>query len=446
MTTPIRDYVNRYVQRQAVRLHMPGHKGFSLLGMEPYDITEIDGADSLYEADGIIQQSEQNAGQLFGANTFYSTEGSSLCIRAMLYLVTLYARQRGQPPRIAAGRNAHKTFLTAAALLDFELVWLYPEVSDSYLSCTIQPAALEQILSQSQVKPTAVYLTTPDYLGNQVDVEAIARVCHAHDILLLVDNAHGAYLKFLPQSLHPIDLGADLCCDSAHKTLPVLTGGAYLHVSPSAHPFFSEQAKYAMAMFGSTSPSYLILQSLDQVNRYLSEGYRTSLAQFVAEVTALKQRLSHHGIPLVGDEPLKLTMAAKPFGYTGAELAAWLRAENLVPEFYDPDHLVLMLTPTLTPEHLYQLERVLRSIPQRAEIPDQMPPLSAPVRVLSVREASLSKRETIPANQSAGRILAGMNISCPPAVPIVVCGERIDTDAVNCFCYYGIQTCTVIAE
>ena len=97
MNTPICDFVRRYASGGALRLHMPGHKGSALLGPEPYDLTEIDGADSLYEASGIIRESEENASSLFGCATLYSTEGSSLCIRAMLYLTVIYARQRGKP-------------------------------------------------------------------------------------------------------------------------------------------------------------------------------------------------------------------------------------------------------------------------------------------------------------------------------------------------------------
>ena len=136
METPICDFVRNYAQNNALRLHMPGHKGTCFLEMEQ-DITEIDGADSLYEAGGIIAQSEANASKLFGCKTLYSTEGSSQCIRAMLYLVQLHARQNGVKPLIAAGRNAHKTFLTAAALLDLDVHWLYPKDNTGYLSCSL---------------------------------------------------------------------------------------------------------------------------------------------------------------------------------------------------------------------------------------------------------------------------------------------------------------------
>ena len=147
MNTPICDFVKNYIWQNKLRLHMPGHKGCGLLGFEELDITEIPGADSLYQADGIINQSEENASFLFGSNTFYSTEGSSHCIRAMLYL----ALQKSNGNRlIAAGRNAHKTFLTAAALLDFEIDWLMGE-NGNYLSSNITPEYLENYLKEKVI-------------------------------------------------------------------------------------------------------------------------------------------------------------------------------------------------------------------------------------------------------------------------------------------------------
>ena len=196
METPIWDFVNRYAAEDPLRLHMPGHKGCGFLGMEHLDLTEVEGADSLYEASGIIQQSEENASGLFGCPTFYSTEGSSQCIRAMLYLALLDAKEKGKPPRIAAARNVHKTFLSGAALLDLEVDWLYPPSCGSYLSCPITPGTVADFLENAPQPPAAVYLTSPDYLGAVMDIRGIAQVCHRYDVLLLVDNAHGAYLRF----------------------------------------------------------------------------------------------------------------------------------------------------------------------------------------------------------------------------------------------------------
>ncbi|MBQ8014897.1 MAG: PLP-dependent transferase [Clostridia bacterium] len=442
MDTPICNFVRRYSESNALRLHMPGHKGQSLLGMEELDITEISGADSLYEANGIIKESEENASSLFGCKTFYSTEGSSLCIRAMLYLAVLYSKQQNKNPLILAGRNAHKTFLSAAALLDFDIEWLYPKRSESYLSCNITAKELE--LAIKKHCPTAVYLTSPDYLGNVADIRALSEVCRNNGVLLIVDNAHGAYLKFLPESNHPIDLGADICCDSAHKTLPVLTGGAYLHISPHAPEIFIKNAKDALALFGSTSPSYIIMQSLDAANKYISDGYKDKLTVFTERIKELKTALTAHGYCFLGNEPLKLTINTKKYGYYGFEFADMLHQKGLVCEFCDPDFAVMMLTPETEVNGLEKIKRILISIPKKEEITDKPPIPRIAETAVSVRKACFSESETVPTTESIGRVLSTANIACPPAVPIVVCGERIDADAVRCFEYYGIKECKVI--
>ena len=446
MDTPICDFVRGYARSGALRLHMPGHKGEGPLGMEALDITEIPGADSLYEADGVIAQSEKNASALFGAPTLYSTEGSSLCIRAMLALVQRHAAAQGRRPVIAAGRNAHKTFLSAAALLDLPVNWLTPEDAQSYLSCALSAGELEAQLAAMDEPPAAVYLTSPDYLGNTVDVAALSAVCHRHGALLLVDNAHGAYLRFLPQSRHPIDLGADLCCDSAHKTLPVLTGGAYLHIAESMPQTLRAQAKDALALFGSTSPSYLILQSLDAANRTLAQGYRARLADFLPLVQRAKDALRAQGYALCGDEPLKLTLRTKPYGYRGAELAARLAEGGVVCEFADPDFLVMMLTPEIGERGLARMVDVLAAVPRRDAIWEEPPAFRRAERVMSIREAMLAPGERVPVEASEGRVLASASVGCPPAVPVLVCGERIDAHAIACFGYYGIKTCMVVKQ
>lgn len=442
MKTPIFDFVAEYKDSGALRLHMPGHKGIGV--PESCDITEIEGADSLFEAGGIIRESEMNAGEIFGANTFYSAEGSSLSIRAMLYIISVYSGIDGKRVKILAGRNAHKSFVSGAALLGIDIEWLYPERFDSYLSCPVSAEDISAYFATCDGLPAAVYLTSPDYLGNTVDIRNIAKVCHEHGVLLLVDNAHGAYLRFLPKSSHPIDLGADMCCDSAHKTLPVITGGAYLHISRGAPSLFAEIAKTALSLFGSTSPSYLILASLDKANAYLTDGYREKLSGFVALVDATKDRLSKAGYVLVGNEPLKITIFGKPYGYTGKQIAKLLLDSGIVAEFSDPDFLVLMLTPEIGKQNLERLETALLAIPRRDKICQPAPRFARPVAVTSPREAMLSPSEAMPAQDCLGRTLAAITVGCPPAVPVLVSGERIDKESLECFEYYGIEVLRVV--
>lgn len=395
MNTPICDFVRQYNRH---RLHMPGHKGVGVLGCEARDITEIAGADSLYTADGIIAQSEANASRLFGCPTFYSTEGSSQCIRAMLYLATRKNR------RVLAARNCHTAFLSAAALLDLDVSWV-----EDVNACDVTSDY------------AALYVTSPDYLGNMCDISALADRCHRQGVKLLVDNAHGAYLRFLSPSRHPMDLGADLCCDSAHKTLPVLTGGAYLHTRER------DGVKEALALFGSTSPSYLILQSLDAANVFL-ESFQPSLT-----VPPLP-------FDRVGDEPLKITLSPKSRGYTGLELAEILRQRGYECEFADPDYLVLMPG---AGEDLTGLARALE-LPERPAIAERPPHLPRARRVMSIREAMLAESETVTVAKAEGRVLAQPSVFCPPAVPILVCGEEISEAAIAAFRYYGIKKIRIV--
>lgn len=441
MDSPIAEFISNYCHSSPVRLHMPGHKGMPLMGVEHMDITEIPGADSLYQAEGIIRSSEENASQLFGCPTYYSTEGSSQCIRAMLHLIQLHG---GAHTRIIAARNVHKSFLNGVALLDIPVQWVYPSEQGSYLSCALDYEVLEELLVRE--KPTAFYVTSPDYLGNMADIPRLAQICHRNGVLLVVDNAHGAYLRFVTPSLHPMSLGADLCCASAHKTLPVLTGGAYLHISENAPGILRNQVRNALALFGSTSPSYLILQSLDLANAYLLGGYRYRLKETMRRVQEMKQRLADYGYGLIGDEPVKITLCPKPLGYTGQELDHLLREQSIYCEYADPDYVVLMVSPELGSTQLKMVEEFLLSIPPLEPLTDQPPPVHPCEAEMSIREAILSPSHSIPADHALGMILAAPSVGCPPAVPIVICGERIDLAAIQCFRYYGISHISVVTN
>lgn len=437
MNTPIFDFVKAYADSRPARLHMPGHKGNGPLGVEQFDITEITGADDLYHPHGIIAESEHNAARLFGAAcTVYSTEGSSQCIRAMVHLAA--SRVTGEKPLFLAARNAHKTFLYAAALVDADVEWLWPEETTGLCSCPITPEQLEQALSRTDRTPAAVYVTSPDYLGNLLPVKELAEVCHRHGTLLLVDNAHGAYLRFLPESLHPINLGADLCCDSAHKTLPVLTGGAYLHTSERCAAEFAPHVKQVMALYGSTSPSYLTLSGLDLCNRYLSDQIHTDLAALLPAVEQTRAVLAANGWQLAGDEPLKLTLRCP-----GSRVAERLTERNTFCEYADSEYLVLMLAPTTDPADLERLVAALGENRWGAPAPISLPPLH-PKRAMSPRQALFAPQEQIPAADAVGCICAAPTVSCPPAVPIAVSGEVVDEAALAWLTHYGMDTVCVV--
>jgi arginine/lysine/ornithine decarboxylase len=183
---------------------------------------------------------------------------------------------------------------------------------------------------------------------------------------------------------------------------------------------FGDRAEQAMAMFASTSPSYLILQSLDAANRYLADGYRERLAVFAEQVHTVGKRLRRQGYMLCGDEPLKLTIAAKAYGYTGTELADLLAKQGIEWEFADPDYLVMMVTPEIETVGLDRLCDALLAIPSREPICVFPPSVPRLVRRMTPREALFAPAEPCAMAQCVGRVLATPSVSCPPAVPIAV--------------------------
>lgn len=442
MKTPIVSFLKSYQEKSPVRMHMPGHKGAGILGFEGMDLTEIYGADELFAAEGIIKESEQNASSLFGCPTYYSTQGSTLCIQTMCTILCQDAKSKGKKPKILAGRNAHRSFIHAAALLDFEIEWLYG--NSDYLSCKIHAEDLEKAIIESL--PTAVYLTNPDYLGNLLDIQSLASVCKKHNVLLAIDNAHGAYLRFLEPSLHPIDLGADLCCDSAHKTLPVLTGGAYLHLSESLNQVWKNDVKHFMEYFSSTSPSYLIMASLDAANEVLDTAFKKSLSECIQRVDGLKNSLIQHGYTILSGEPMKITISTKEFGYTGNEIANLLMECDIYPEFYDSDYIVLMPSPYNTKDDLKRLETCLCGIERKPILINKPPKLEQSKKAMNVRQALFSSSITLDVSKSLGQVCSSVTVSCPPAILPVIPGEVISESSIEVMKYYGIETVRVVKE
>lgn len=435
MNTPIYDFVKKYNSDEYTRLHMPGHKGKSFLGCESLDITEINGADALFDASGIIGESENNASSLFDtARTIYSTEGSTLCIKTMLALV----RKNGKKNRILASRNSHKALIYGCAMLDIDIDWLWNESDNfSLCSCHISAYNLDKRLSMYDELPCAVYVTSPDYLGGELNIKALAETAHKYGVPLIVDNAHGAYLHFLKEKCHPIDLGADMCCDSAHKTFPVLTGGAYLHISKYADADYCLKAKRTMEIFASTSPSYLILQSLDLCNVYLSDEYDKKLNRCVENIYLLKEHLMSQGWTVQKSDPLKLTVMS-----SGIDLSARLRQHNIECEYEDPDYTVMMFTPENSDEDFEKVRSAMGKCEETLHKSDFTMP--KPCAVMSVREAIFSDFTEVSTDEAVGKICASPVAGCPPAVPVAVCGEIISEQAAAVLKYYGINTCLIL--
>lgn len=425
MNTPICDFLESYSSQRRLRLHMPGHKGEN-----PHDITEIFGGDSLYDSDdtwGIIAQSESMAARIFGAQkTCYSCGGSTLAIQTALALL----KARGCKT-IAASRYSHRSLVSAAALLQMNIKWLYPK---EYLSADVTYD------SEALRGADALFVTNIDYYGGTWKFVRPS-------IPLIVDNAHGAYLRFVDKRkygteyLHPLELGFPLMsAESAHKTLPVLTGGAYLHFAAGED---TSRVKEMMAMFGSSSPSYLVLESLDRFNGAMAEDF-DAITRACDAALELKKRLQTAGIPLVKSDYLRIVIDARACGMSGYEFAASLRSSGVECEMSDANRVVLMFSSANRIEDFERAEIAILFVRRKSPIAPEKYPVIKPTAHMPVYEAMFLPQKIVPLEKANGEVCAGLNAPCPPCVPLVMPGEIIDHNVADALKQYGVKNIAVL--
>ncbi len=389
-------------------------------GWAALDLTELPDTGSLYDGGDVIQQAEQQAASAFGADlTLFSAGGCTLCIQTMLLL--------GGGRHVLMARNAHRSAMQAAALLDLPITWVWPKAGQ------ITAEEIDAALSaDSSIQ--SVYITSPHYYGVLADIPAIAAVCRRHGLPLLVDNAHGSHLGAF--GLHPLQLGADMTADSAHKTLPVLTGGAYLHIRQ--RDFFAKisplQAKAAMSVFGSTSPSYPVLVSLDRAAGWWQAEGAAAFQRLAARLSALPTGAftSFKNLPRSLRDPVRLTLDCGDRDARAA--AARLREWGIEPELADARYVVCIPTPWNTEEELSRLEQAVArlgevSLPRCRSAAFSPAAIGTPPAVaLSPRQALLSPKQEVPVRESIGRICGAAVCPCPPGVAALVPGEVVSAE------------------
>lgn len=441
VSTPIYDFVMDYVRRNSLRFHAAGHKGRGFGGWlgtaYPLDISEIAGADHITLPDGIIAESEANTAALFGTGgAVFSSFGTAPCIHAMLLQMKLEGRT------VLAARGADRAFLHTCMLLDLPVTWIFPDSNDAF-SGVVTAEAVNAALKRN-VGDACVYLTTPDYLGGICDVRKIAKVCQNYGAKLLVDNSNGAHLAFDKVNLHPIALGADLCCDELSKMLPAWTGAACLQCkNPADYPVL----RAVMAAVTMDAPSYPVLASIDLCNRYLAAQAKHDVFTLAQRIRRLKLKLSNYFAFHEGDV-FHITIDTDRCGMDGNLLAEWLLSCGVAYEYADYHHVVLLCSTCTTYTELEQLERILMECPYcRQELPrTETLRLPHPYVMLPARIAAFSAKEEIPVSECKGRVFADMKPLRNPPIPFVVCGEVLDEQCIALFEDYGIETVTVVRK
>ncbi|MBQ2862394.1 MAG: aminotransferase class V-fold PLP-dependent enzyme [Oscillospiraceae bacterium] len=425
---PIENAVDEYIGKELSRFHMPGHKGAKdFPEYFRYDITEVEGADSLFESSGAIAETEERFAKIYGSGaSLLSAGGSTLCIQAMLATVL------NPGDELIAARNCHASAVNTMALLDLDPIW-------------INPRSIKEAQKAFEEHPSvkAVYLTSPDYFGVMSDIEAFAKLCHEHGAKLLVDNAHGAHLHFMPVEYHPMALGADMCADSLHKSLPVLTGGALLHIKDAA---LRDKAKQKMRMFGSTSPSYLIMLSADRCAEYLETKAKYDFAMLNGKIAGLRYKAFEHGLApkTRGIEPARLTLSVTSTEMTGEEFGKKLREHGIEPEYVNDEWAVLMASPFNTERDFERVAKFIEDTFGNGFAAFEEKLSAMPQKAMSIRNAVFAESEEIETEKAVGRIAARLNLPCPPCIALAVPGEIIDEKIAALLKKYGIYKINVV--
>ena len=437
------DSLQKYKNLKRSSFHTPGHKGKSIKNADFFslDFTELPFTDNLYEPMGIIKQAEKNLSELYGSeSSLFSCGGNTLCMQAM---IRLCAPSGG---KILCDRIAHRSAVSAFALLDVDAVWIEREIDlNTGIMKRISAEYIEKKLKEeSEIK--AVYITSPDYYGILQDIKSISEVCNRCGIPLIVDNAHGSHLKFLKMGLHPLEQGASMSADSAHKTLPVLTGGAWLHINDKK---FCEDAKDAMALFGSTSPSYSIMASMDLCAHWLrsyGEAEYQNLAGFVSDIRNLAKSSGIYVPDENISDPCRITLGVWKIGFTGEEFRKFLYKFKIEPEFCDENYVVLIPSPFNTKIDRIRLKMAIKKSKQLAKherkIKSFIPRL--PRKSIDIRKSIMSAKICIDVREALDKVAAEIACPCPPGVPIVMPGEIIGKDEIDFLINYGVLKINVV--
>lgn len=434
--------IKNYTLRNMSSFHTPGHKGNKVFDMDlwKFDLTELPDTDSLYEACAAILKSELSAQKLFGTQrTLISAGGNTLCIQSMIRLASLSKKT------FISGRNIHRSAVSAMALLGIQPKWVLPskDTDKGETSSRIKSEDIARLLNESS-GGCAVYITSPDYYGVISDIKSISNECKKRDSFVIVDNAHGTHLKFCGKSLHPTEMGAVMSADSAHKTLPVLTGGAWLHIMDES---FISNAKQAMALFGSTSPSYLIMTSLDACADYLECRGCEDFSVLEKKVESIKEIAKYKGICVTQGlcDPVRITLVTPCVGYSGYEFAMYLRNCGIEPEFFDENCVVLIPSPFNVPDDWSRLEDALLNFKEKDKKEEKCTLYSyLPEVKITLREALMAECVKVGIEDASGRTAGEIACPCPPGIPVVMPGEVIGEHEKQLLKNYGISYICVV--
>jgi arginine/lysine/ornithine decarboxylase len=424
ISRPMHDMALR--NRDRLRLHVPGHKGQALFETEPvqvWDVTELPVTDDLYAPSGPIVMAQELAARAAGAaHTLMLTGGSTAGIHTML----LYSLAPGDT--VILPRNAHLSFINGCVLADLNPVYVPLQMTPDGYAYAPEEGFLEAIRRHPEAR--AVVVIRPDYYGGMVELSRIAAFAHTSNMRLLVDEAHGAHLPWMENIRSAASYGADLWVQSAHKTLPALTAGAFLHLAKGEDCI---RALRMLRMVQTSSPAFYVMQSLDDARAWMEEygaaalhTLQNHLRELRAGLKALGYADAHEAwrsLPLEFD-PTRLVIASPQGGYA---LANSLKEQGIDVEMADDFRVVCILTVMDKEETFQRLLTALNNVscqPQK-KAPNAVCNYPLPRQVMRPRQAALGRQEWVDVLKSSGRISGTSAGLYPPGIPLVAPGEEI---------------------
>ena len=468
----LNDIIAQYTDKNPVRFHMPGHKGKNFCFEYPEysgnnlsyksDITELFFTDNLYNPDlnmGLIYDLEKRISDCFFENknivSLILCGGATLCIQgAMLSLIrnnnsyNSYNRYNSENGKlyIICDRTSHISFINALSLLDINPLWVYP---DENFTERINYFC-GKYKNNHMINIIGAFATSPDYFGCMKNIFEISLECKRYSLPLVIDNSHGSHLAFYKNgSLHPINCGADISIDSVHKTLPALTGAAVIHANKNyGNDNKNNEIRECLKIFASTSPSFLILQSIENMIDYLEKAGKSEHARLINDIDLLRKRISESS-ELIGmfktvnmntetkelHDPYRIVLSAEN---SGEKLYYYLFENNITCEFFDKDNVIII--PSVL-NHTEDFDKLFGVLKKFAEINPVKPGKGRKLHkynfhvnheiALSLNSAMKFPRETVLLENSIDRISAESVFAYPPGIPLVLPGERINEGIYN---------------
>ncbi|MCD8294582.1 MAG: aminotransferase class I/II-fold pyridoxal phosphate-dependent enzyme [Clostridia bacterium] len=404
--------------RVSKSFHVPGHKAArafkSMFPVADIDVTELSYSDNLACPEGVIAEAENDIAGILGVNYSYLiTDGATCGIMVMMYAASKQGR------KIIMPRNSHESVWNACRIMGLEPVVVQGPYKDGVITPP-EPDELENLLREDE-SIAGMICVSPDYYGNIAPLEKYSGIMHKYGRLLLVDEAHGAYLG-LEKSPDYAGNFADIWTDGAHKTLPTLTQGAILSLNDEKLLPVVEEG---LSIFRTSSPSYPIMASVEYGVKYLAENReQMEEARKAAEDFRADQTFSTYP----GKDWTKLVIDCSSADVSADLAEEALEKKGIYPELSDGRYLLFYLSPMTTAKDLSHLKAVLSKILSGKKLKgtyEPRPQIAPVARTYSYQYAVKRPSEYVLLSKAEGRMAATNAGITPPCIPLVIAGEKI---------------------